>query len=641
MTDIQSNIKSNIIKIDEKYYSYPIYDYWILSSHNTYLPFDQYVGDANMCYYNLITSVFMGGCVEVDLYGIYEKDKIYDIKVRHAPTKKNFLKLSELLKKIVLLMKRKYQLKKEGKNLPVGPLIISFDNKDLSFDEKKHKKDDRKHSQNIFWQILEDNLLKYDNTFCNKNLSELKTNCPWIQIIDENSIDYTKIKLEDLDMKILLRGKENKSIQREIPQHITGGSTKKMFIPPSDTLFSSYKDIFKTTNRWFHLTNTKLNAFEGKSIDNSGNPIKNMSESIPSVGIKKLGGNESPIIKDVEQNHKVFHYAIENTQNNLIRIFPDGTRALSANYDNLGYLMNGCQVVALNFQAIDKPWFQNMALFNPNFFTLCNEKCETGKIHDLVASKIHKIQSYVLKPIWLRSDGNISEYPKKHNITINIKISKNKNDKKESNKLDKKQKISIEIGINKKELIDIEYDKEIEIKLENINVTLPIIYIQLSSGNTFYKGAYLLEWTEKDKSNKNINIYLYKFKVKDSAFNKLRKEKNKVYYNDIPTLKAKDNKYNLCDENTFFMNILKKINCNITYSWTETDNIIIDNDTTKTTKTIKIDKNEDEDDIQYVKTDKELKEANIDVVKETDSTDSTDSIDSKNSKNSTKSTKST
>ena len=270
MTDIQSNIKSNIIKIDEKYYSYPIYDYWILSSHNTYFPFDQYVGDANMCYYNLITSVFMGGCVEVDLYGIYEKDKIYDIKVRHAPTKKNFLKLSELLKKIVLLMKRKYQLKKEGKNLPVGPLIISFDNKDLSFDEKKHKKDDRKHSQNIFWQILEDNLLKYDNTFCNKNLS------------------------------------------------------------------------------------------------------------------------------------------------------------------------------------------------------------------------------------------------------------------------------------------------------------------------------------------------------------------------DIPTLKAKDNKYNLCDENTFFMNILKKINCNITYSWTETDNIIIDNDTTKTTKTIKIDKNEDEDDIQYVKTDKELKEANIDVVKETDSTDSTDSIDSKN-----------
>jgi len=191
----------NIEPSNDKYYKHPIYDYWILSSHNTYLPFDQYLAEGNMCYYNLILNVFMGGCIEIDLYGIHKskKDKNYDIKIRHAPINLKFLKLSKTLKKIVQIMKHKYDLKQLGKKLPIGPLIISFDNKDISFKDDEDNINNVEQMQNIFWQVLNDNLLKYDNKLCNSDLSK----CPWIQIISDETLDYTKKNLEDLDIKIL------------------------------------------------------------------------------------------------------------------------------------------------------------------------------------------------------------------------------------------------------------------------------------------------------------------------------------------------------------------------------------------------------------------------------------------------------
>lgn len=565
----------NIEHTNDNNYKHSIYNYWILSSHNTYLPFDQYITEANMCYYNIILSTFMGGCVEIDVNGIHEskKDKSYDIKVRHAPINTKFLKLSKMLKKIVQIMKHKYELKQQGKKLPVGPLIISFDNKNISFNDKKDDINNPTQMQNIFWKVLNDNLLKYDGNLCNSNLSA----CPWIQIISEKNLDYTQMNLEDLDMKILLRGKEKKNFTRTI----IGGSTKKMFIPPQDKLFDGYRHIFNSETRWFHLSNTKLNIFYGLAVDNSGNQIKNMSESIASFGVKKLGGSDSHIIKEIEQNHILNYYAIENTKYNLIRIFPDGKRIRSHNYDNLGYLMNGCQLVALNFQVIDKPWFQIMAIFNPDFFTTCNEKCELGKIQDIIASKTHKFKSYVLKPKWLRNDGNILDYPENHNIAVEIKI--DISDKKEKYK---NSKINVEIGINKSK--NINYQDNININLKNINVTLPVIYIELSQGSNKYIGAYLLEWEINNSNDKTKTIYLYKFK------------QNK-HYNDIPKVAndEDDSKYNVCDTNAFFMNIMKQIKCDIIYKWENTSNKF---DITDTKKQSVVDTNEDEYDTNDVLT---------------------------------------
>ena len=107
-------------------------------------------------------------------------------------------------------------------------------------------------------------------------------------------------------------------------------------------------------------------------------------------------------------------------------------------------------------------------------------------------------------------------------------------------------------------------------------------------GDNKYKGAYLLEWEKDNTTNKKKIIYLYKFK------------QNK-HYNDIPTvIKDDDTKYDVCDTNAFFMNIMKNLKCDITYKWENTNTkIVIDN--TKTSNIIKTD--EDEDDTNDVQTD--------------------------------------
>ena len=54
------------------------------------------------------------------------------------------------------------------------------------------------------------------------------------------------------------------------------------------------------------------------------------------------------------------------TRRNLIRVYPRGTRLLSSNMDPLPFWRSGCQMVALNYQAKDRPLLLNRALFRQN-----------------------------------------------------------------------------------------------------------------------------------------------------------------------------------------------------------------------------------------------------------------------------------
>lgn len=57
---------------------------------------------------------------------------------------------------------------------------------------------------------------------------------------------------------------------------------------------------------------------------------------------------------------------IKHNQQFLSRIYPKGTRVNSSNYDPIPLWLAGCQMVALNYQAQDKPVAYNRALFRAN-----------------------------------------------------------------------------------------------------------------------------------------------------------------------------------------------------------------------------------------------------------------------------------
>ena len=235
----------------ENYYAHSIYDYWIFSSHNTYLTYDQISESSNLCYYNLIMNIFMGGCVEIDLYNLYEdpKTKEKDIMVKHSPNQKQFVKLSKIMNTIVKTMKKKFDYIKQNINVPVGPVIVSFDNKKTITDE----------TQTVFWDILHKTLYKYEE-YCGKP----NDICPWVQIINKDTLNLMNIPLENLNGKILIRGKEKKNPT----------DSKKTFIRPPYT-----NNIFIHETKWFNITNTKLNAFE------QINENKNLSESLGSYSL--------------------------------------------------------------------------------------------------------------------------------------------------------------------------------------------------------------------------------------------------------------------------------------------------------------------------------------------------------------------
>ncbi|KAJ7460554.1 1-phosphatidylinositol-4,5-bisphosphate phosphodiesterase 1 [Mycena latifolia] len=89
---------------------------------------------------------------------------------------------------------------------------------------------------------------------------------------------------------------------------------------------------------------------------------------------------------------------VRHTQTHVVRIYPKGTRVNSTNYEPLQYWAAGCQLVALNIQTMDMGYRINQAMF-----------MRSGR------------QGYVLKPLALR-DPNFQELRKhtKHFFDVTI-----------------------------------------------------------------------------------------------------------------------------------------------------------------------------------------------------------------------------
>ena len=111
--------------INEQYFKQNIYSYWISSSHNTYLPYDQIFGPANECYYKLVLSIYFGGCIEIDTDAISKDNN--DVVITHLSTNLNSILLRGILKIVVKSLE-----KKEKEKIISGPVILTFDNKKLN-----------------------------------------------------------------------------------------------------------------------------------------------------------------------------------------------------------------------------------------------------------------------------------------------------------------------------------------------------------------------------------------------------------------------------------------------------------------------------------------------------------------------------
>ncbi len=476
---------TSLINPNEPYYfNQNIYSYWINSSHNTYLPKGQVVDPGSLCYYKLQGYVFFSGCMELDFYGVTEDGN--DIKIDHLPTNIRGVRLSLILQVIKQILDH---VNKNKTSIKTGPIILSIDNKNL---------DKRKHSE-LLWKVIKENLPE-DYL---------------LMIGPDYSLD--KIKLSDLQGKVLMRGGQSKKCaEKTSPDSEIGHD----FCPPTNMKFinSATKDANGLPSSWFHLRKSKIDLDDKVTLESN----YSVSTSAP------LMDNYLPVNLS----------AVINTQRNLGRIYPHMTKVTSNNYKNSGYFKNGFQLVAINLQDRAEAFYINNAIFLPPVGSPCspneviNNSCNVGWKPTGIP------MGYRLKPLWLLG---LVQYPQLYDLELSTS-------KDVSSKVDVSyEKTSVSLNPNQ--------------TISNVNVSNPFFVVKSGSNINGVHIPWVLQ-----KLEGTIEVELYEFEENNIKLYSETPDKDCMddnLYNHKKSTKVTLNykwKPSNSKENTQHMNSIKKYN---------------------------------------------------------------------------------
>ena len=185
-------------QIDNPYYSFPLTNYWIASSHNTYLTQDQLIGPASVCTYLLFLNTFKGGCVEIDPGYVIQRgvDNLgvpeYDVSVTHVLAQTGKIWLSDLLHAI-----QEWTIINTDNGTVVGPVILSIDNKKIK----------KVAEQNVIWSLFDKylNISRDQTHLCYVD----NQNCSYY--LNPESLkdkDLSQLTVQDLNGKIIIKWAE-------------------------------------------------------------------------------------------------------------------------------------------------------------------------------------------------------------------------------------------------------------------------------------------------------------------------------------------------------------------------------------------------------------------------------------------------
>lgn len=256
---------------------------YIASSHNTYLSGDQLKGNSDVsCYTNFIDK-FKGGCVEIDVLQVVNRDGKDDVHVGHKSTLTSNIYLSDILKNIAEYIS-------VNKPAMKGPVILSFDNKDIK------KKEDHQKIWKIFGKYIGNLLYPIGDGF-----------------------DITKVKVNNVKGRILLKwGQCANGVD---------DNCLALMKPPTSFEFGTDKNefgTFGTDKKWVHFD-------------------KNNTIS-----------THKPFHYPTNSNYNEINKFLISNKENFIRSYPVGQAVASGNYPIIPRLLHGINMVALNIQRLDR-----------------------------------------------------------------------------------------------------------------------------------------------------------------------------------------------------------------------------------------------------------------------------------------------
>jgi Phosphatidylinositol-specific phospholipase C, Y domain/Phosphatidylinositol-specific phospholipase C, X domain len=543
---MEANFKAttNIISPNEEwYFKQSLFSYWISSSHNTYLPYDQILGRSSICYYRLQLMFYYGGCVEIDTYGVTDKGD--DIIIQHLPSNSGGILLRSILDIVVDVLK--LRIKNEVQIKSGGPIILTFDNKKLK----------KKSDHDVFWKIISEYADQYPNYF----------------LIITDDLDLSTKPISEYYNKILIRWGEN-----NFDKCSKSDNVGNELCQPSHNKFPSF--IVNKTNpsRWVHL---------GKSKDDFASGILNNTKN-KSISVQVKDGDKfiSPSI-----------FIITNTFNNIMRMYPSYKNVRSSNYvNNMMYFAMGVQIVALNLQTLNESWFYNKAIFMPPNGIPCKNSeiekstnnCHLRKIkYKLVKSNnptnptlpnptlpnptlpnptlpnptdLNPL-AYRLKPLWLLG---LLHYPEPYNLKLTFSFKEQIN----FSNLKFNVKYCLDHNKDNKNIKIVVKQDLIEYYFLKIDPTVSVFYLKFMLGDKKYKNGFEIPWyAEKLDGSIDIDSYSLSKSKKSGLVSKIFKLSGDNYNN--VTLNDKNINNDCMDDTLFNFDDIQSLK--IKYSWAKLD----------------------------------------------------------------------
>lgn len=327
--------------------SYPLSEYFISSSHNTYLVAHQLTGSSKAEAYDIALGTG-SRCVEIDAWD-NEEDK-QEPKVTHGYTLVSHIPFRAVCEAMRDIVDKEAADPVSHTGYRAAPIMLSLENHCSAQGQKrlveimKEVWGDRMISQ----RVRDHGSAEQEGVGAPVTLDELGSKiCVIVEYHfgqePEESSDEEDEPEEDAKDK--QQREEYKKQKKEAPRIIT---------PELAELGVYAQSVKPRDHSWL----------EGKLLDGPHDHLINVSESGLGSLMPKMN----------------LHIGKHNSEH-LMRVFPKGTRIMSHNLNPVPYWGNGAQICALNWQTFDASMQLNDALFNGT-------------------------DGYVLKPVPLRTGGN-------------------------------------------------------------------------------------------------------------------------------------------------------------------------------------------------------------------------------------------